>query len=295
MNCITLDLDSRKGFQNCLLTIITLPYIKLGQARLVPRASVTAVAFGMGMFSGQKEGRHRPFAVITESRANDIMLRFHDCCQNYREITKNQESVQKLKQPVFDEITVLLAARYELNFTWNDISSLWFLCKQEASLFNITDQACGLFTEDEVNLLEWTDDMETFILRGYGNSLNYRMGVPLLEDVISSMEQAIIANKEGHAAGSYEKARLWFAHAETLVPFSCLIGLFIDEFGVENSFVELVVVAYLSCVLESAFTALEGLTKQSFLCELVNRVHKAVTAHWLKFSFNDRPLHDLIQ
>ncbi|KAI3502615.1 hypothetical protein L1887_30805 [Cichorium endivia] len=251
--------------------------------RFKERASATAVAFGMGMFSGQKEGRHRPFAVITESRANDIMLRFHDCCQNYREITKNQESVQKLKQHVFDEITVLLAARYELNFTWNDISSLWFLCKQEASLFNITDQACGLFTEDEVNLLEWTDDMETFILRGYGNSLNYRMGVPLLEDVISSMEQAIIANKEGHAAGSYEKARLWFAHAETLV----LIEIYITIFAR--------VMAYLSCVLESAFTALEGLTKQSFLCELVNRVHKAVTAHWLKFSFNDRPLHDLIQ
>ncbi|XP_023751985.1 exocyst complex component SEC10a [Lactuca sativa] len=46
------------------------------------------------------------------------------------------------------------------------------------------------------------------------------------------------------------------------------------------------VVAYLSRMLESAFTALEGLNKQSFLSELGNRVHKAVTTHWLKFSFN---------
>jgi len=45
-------------------------------------------------------------------------------------------------------------------------------------------------------LLEWTDDLEMFILKGYGKSLNYRMGVPLLEDVFQSMEQAIIA-KEG--------------------------------------------------------------------------------------------------
>ncbi|KAI3699059.1 hypothetical protein L2E82_43062 [Cichorium intybus] len=52
--------------------------------RFKERASATAVAFGMGMFSGQKEGRHQPFAVIIESRANDIMLRFHDRCQNYR-------------------------------------------------------------------------------------------------------------------------------------------------------------------------------------------------------------------
>lgn len=46
-------------------------------------------------------------------------------------------------------------------------------------------------------LLEWTDDLELFILKGYGNALNYRMGMPLLEDVIQSMEQAIKA-KEGN-------------------------------------------------------------------------------------------------
>lgn len=44
--------------------------------------------------------------------------------------------------------------------------------------------------------MEWTDDLEVFIVKGYGNSLNYRMGVPLLEDVIQSMEEAIKA-KEG--------------------------------------------------------------------------------------------------
>ncbi|PWA66511.1 exocyst complex component Sec10-like protein [Artemisia annua] len=42
------------------------------------------------------------------------------------------------------------------------------------------------------------------------------------------------------------------------------------------------VVAYLSRVL----TAVEGLNKQSFLTELGNRLHKVLTTHWLKFSFN---------
>nr|XP_043634793.1 multiple inositol polyphosphate phosphatase 1 [Erigeron canadensis] len=202
------------------------------RATQIPRASASAVAFGMGMFSGKGKlgaGKHRAFAVLSESRASDIMLRFHDCCQNYKAYRKHQEpAVYKLKEPVFDEITRSLAARYELNFTIKDTTTLWFLCKQEAALLNITDQACGLFSNDEINLLEWTDDLEMFIVKGYGNSLNYRMGVPLLEDVLSSMEQAIKAKEEGHAPGSYEKARLRFAHAETLVPFSCLIGLFLE-------------------------------------------------------------------
>ncbi|KAL8540425.1 hypothetical protein ACS0TY_001868 [Phlomoides rotata] len=46
------------------------------------------------------------------------------------------------------------------------------------------------------------------------------------------------------------------------------------------------VVAYLSRVLESAFTALEGLNKQSFLTELGNRLHKGLLNHWQKFTFN---------
>ena len=46
-------------------------------------------------------------------------------------------------------------------------------------------------------MLEWADDLEVFILKGYGNSLNYKMGVPLLEDVLHSMEEAIKA-REGN-------------------------------------------------------------------------------------------------
>ncbi|KAL2526666.1 histidine acid phosphatase family protein [Abeliophyllum distichum] len=202
------------------------------KATQVSRASASAVAFGMGLFSGRGNlgsGRHRAFAVTSESRASDTMLRFHDCCQNYKTFRKSREPfVDKLKEPVLDEITQVLVKRLGLNFTRQDISSLWFLCKQEASLLNTTDQACALFSPSEVSLLEWADDLELFILKGYGNSLNYRMGVPLLEDVIQSMEEAIKAREEGLVPGSYEMARLRFAHAETLLPFSCLIGLFLD-------------------------------------------------------------------
>ncbi|KAL8114109.1 exocyst complex component SEC10b [Apium graveolens] len=46
------------------------------------------------------------------------------------------------------------------------------------------------------------------------------------------------------------------------------------------------VVAYLSRVLEAAFTALDGLNKQAFLTELGNRLHKGLLNHWQKFTFN---------
>ncbi|XP_050210441.1 uncharacterized protein LOC126660804 [Mercurialis annua] len=203
------------------------------KATQVARASASAVAFGIGLFSDKGSlgpGNHRAFSVISESRASDIMLRFHDCCENYKAFRKSQEpAVDKLKEPILDEITAALVSRYGLSFTRKDTSSLWFLCKQEASLLNMTNQACSLFNSSEVALLGWTDDLEVFLLKGYGKSINYHMGVPLLKDVFHSMEQAIKAHEEKHAPGSYEKARLRFAHAETLIPFSCLLGLFLDE------------------------------------------------------------------
>ncbi|KAL2932372.1 Multiple inositol polyphosphate phosphatase 1 [Bienertia sinuspersici] len=202
------------------------------KATQVPRASASAVAFSMGLFSGKGSlgpGKHRAFAVSTESRASDILLRFFDTCQSYKNYRKNEEpAVDKLKRPVFDEITHALSERHGLNFTEQDTSSLWFLCKQEASLLDITDQACGLFNPTELALLEWTDDLEGFILKGYGKSVNYRMGLPLLKDVVESMELGIKAYEEALPSGSYEKARLRFAHAETVVPFSCLLGLFLQ-------------------------------------------------------------------
>ncbi|KAM7271184.1 hypothetical protein ACFE04_030398 [Oxalis oulophora] len=225
------------------------------KATQIPRASASAVAFGTGFFSQRGSlgpGRHRAFSVTSENRASDLVLRFFESCQNYKgvvivisqehlvhssyllvsvkkEYRKGQEpAVSKLKEPLLDEITSALVKRYELNFNRQDTASLWFLCKQEASLLDITDQSCALFKPSEVALLEWTDDLEVFLLKGYGQSINYRMGVPLLRDVIQSMDQAIQAKEEKHAPGSYEKARLRFAHAETVVPFTCLLGLFLD-------------------------------------------------------------------
>lgn len=38
--------------------------------------------------------------------------------------------MDKLKEPTLSEITSSLTSRYQLNFTVQDVASLWFLCKQ---------------------------------------------------------------------------------------------------------------------------------------------------------------------
>ncbi|KAL6003112.1 hypothetical protein ACLOJK_023335 [Asimina triloba] len=57
------------------------------RATQVPRASASAIAFGMGLFTGKGDlglGKHHAFAVTSESRASDMNLRFFDSCTTYK-------------------------------------------------------------------------------------------------------------------------------------------------------------------------------------------------------------------
>ena len=53
--------------------------------------------------------------------------------QDFRK--KQEPDVGKRKEPILDEITSSLVSRYMLNFTRQDTSSLWFLCKQVITFF----------------------------------------------------------------------------------------------------------------------------------------------------------------
>ncbi|XP_024363321.1 uncharacterized protein [Physcomitrium patens] len=204
-------------------------------ATQVGRSSASSVAFGMGMFAGQGTlgaGKQRAFSVITESKGHDVHLRFHDTCMAYKESKKlRKPKVAGWQAGVYDLVAKSVQGRYSLAVNNSDVATLWLLCKNEASLLDIVDQACGMFTTEEIEWLEWADDLGTHHLKGYGDTLNYRMGVPLLNDVVKTMDRVIA---DAQSKKTTEKARLRFAHAETVIPFSCLLGLFLEGTDIKS-------------------------------------------------------------
>lgn len=101
------------------------------------------------------------------------------------------------------------------------IGSLWEVCQMEASLLDGDElRFCQLFTEPEIELLEWSSDFEKFLRSGNGNSINCCLAMPLLEHLITSLEDA----QQGKLQEG-KLVRLYFAHAETLLPLACLLGL----------------------------------------------------------------------
>ncbi|MCO5588386.1 hypothetical protein L7F22_042341 [Adiantum nelumboides] len=218
------------------------PDLYMISATQVPRSAASAVAFGMGLFAGEGTlgpGYHRAFSVISDSRTHDTHLRFYESCSAYQESKAKSKPVVAAMQDDFHiHIASSLKERYLFNITKEDIPTLWFLCKQEAAALDIVDRSCSLFTKDDVEMLEWADDVEVHKLKGYGESINYRMGIPLLTNVLDSMERVIAASNDGHPWNAVEKAHLRFAHAETVIPFICLLGLFLDEGEVEKILME---------------------------------------------------------
>jgi hypothetical protein len=47
----------------------------------------------------------------------------------------------------------------------------------------------------QIKLLVWADDLQMHHLKGYGDILNYHMRVPLLKDVVQSMDRAMATLK----------------------------------------------------------------------------------------------------
>ncbi|CAI5517732.1 unnamed protein product [Closterium sp. Naga37s-1] len=185
-----------------------------------------------------------------------------------------------------------------VDLTAYDVSGLWLQCKHEAGVLlrggggdgregadegdhqGSASRACGLFSARHLAVLEWIDDVDTFMQKGYGREINYHMGLNLLQELSERMVNARLRRlweegrlvgvegegvggvgrvagsgkvereegkegegdgrvgkrgkkgkkgkkeKDGWRDGVRERAALHFGHAETVIPFACLLGLY---------------------------------------------------------------------
>lgn len=86
------------------------------------------------------------------------------------------------------------------------------------ALFDDSEHFCQLFEESDAKIFEYVNDLSDYWTKGYGNSINYQIACPLLKDIFRDLE-----TENG-------KASLRFAHAETILPLTSLLGLYKDDF-----------------------------------------------------------------
>jgi multiple inositol-polyphosphate phosphatase/2,3-bisphosphoglycerate 3-phosphatase len=205
------------------------------QSTQVSRTGLSANSFSFGLFEGRGKigvAKFDPFFIWNTNQSQDYLLRFFDVCTNYRQhVYKNKTAAPESKlygnmilPPMAQKLTV------RLNVTgWilsaDDVETLWALCGFQVSAQNISDQFCSFFDEEDVLQLNYMADIETYWIKGYGYPITSTMPCLLFADFISAMENVIHNSVGVHAL----RANLRFAHAETLMPFLALLGMFKDD------------------------------------------------------------------
>lgn len=173
-----------------------------------------------------KHGCNTTYTIHARPKHQDPVLRFFDMCPAYDEYVAQIDAdfMNGWKQQEWCAHIPRLAEGLGVDpgmLTGRHVDALWHLCQQEAGLWNITHRACSLFPSQEAQHMEWVDDVQLFMRKGAASPVAYQMAAPLLADIATSLQEA--------AAGIGRPglhAKLSFAHAETIVPLACLLGLF---------------------------------------------------------------------
>lgn len=192
------------------------------------RTAQSASAFGNAMVDDRGA---TPIAVLSQSREDDVVLRFFDNCPRYaKEVRDNPRATAEADAWLDANLGALakrVAARTGLRaplLVRNPaaLGTMWSACQSEYVVRDDTAHWCSVFGAEDARILEFYDDLAAYHVKAYGNALNSQIAAPLLADVVASLRRNAAAAKPDDAP---VRANLRFAHAETTLPLAALLGL----------------------------------------------------------------------
>ena len=187
-------------------------------------------------FCGGMTEKNIPVAIASESKGMDRKLRFFDSCPKYTHDVKENSATLDESNAFFTAHQGEVARRvsYKTGIPLSKLNkavleSMWGACQSEVAVHDNANNWCSIFTEEDAEIFEFTYDLESYYTKGYGRDISYQIASPLFSDMVASIDDIVAnwgANDEGDVL---PKARLRFAHAETVMPFLALLGFYEDK------------------------------------------------------------------
>lgn len=210
------------------------PDVYVMQSTQVSRAGVSASAFAQGYLQGQGNlgpNHFEPTFIYSDTDTLDI-LRFFDNCPLYTQLLDNGTldaiEAEKYTNQQYPAIAQRVATALGVSGVWNitidQLDSMLTACAFEVSAFNKLDGWCPLFSPDDINAFEYVDDLENYQQVAYGSGIGYKISAVLLQSIVETMDGVISGDLD------LQLAYLRFAHAEDIMPFTALLGLFKDSY-----------------------------------------------------------------
>jgi len=96
--------------------------------------------------------------------------------------------------------------------------------------------------ETSIEVFNYVEDLDSYWEKGYGYRINYEIACPLMvnfddamQDVIDYWNAVASGKVPPQISPNVQRMSLRFAHAETIIPFVSLLGLFKDDFVLRSN------------------------------------------------------------
>lgn len=197
------------------------------------RTKASAIEFAKGVF-GKKDAQNVWYQTPTTP---DPLLRFYKSCQKWKqEVDDNPEAI--IERTLFEQTNEFLSMiksvsdrlGFEKTLNLTDINMLYTMCSFEKAWRPKKLSAwCAVFSEEDLEIMEYREDLDYYYQDGYGYEINYEQACPIIKDVHDRFRE--VTTK----ANSVAKGVFYFSHSGTLLKVLARLGLFEDSIALKHS------------------------------------------------------------
>uniref|UniRef100_A0A2M4BLH7 Multiple inositol polyphosphate phosphatase 1 n=1 Tax=Anopheles marajoara TaxID=58244 RepID=A0A2M4BLH7_9DIPT len=157
------------------------------------RTEATFKAFVEGLFGTEESKRVQPEPATSPDR----LLRPYDDCEDYQnnnarqERDENGEANMFLRTPVYTSAVWDISQRlgFRHNLSTEQIDAMWGICRFEQAWFlSRPSPFCAAFTEEQVRVLEYREDLGYYYTDNYGYEYAPNLACHVAADMLKHLE-----------------------------------------------------------------------------------------------------------
>lgn len=183
------------------------------------RTRSSAEAFAQGLFPNDY-GK-----IQLEGMTNDEVLQFHKNCKEYVKKCNSSLDLKELKEfengPVVEKLVQSISKRLGFSVDKDEIDLLYKACSFGHALEE-DDAWCSVFSQDELKVLEYENDLDDYYKDAYGNAINHEQACPVAKHITELF-------RSSSSSPNGQKVILHFSHAGAVKKVYPMFGLFRDK------------------------------------------------------------------
>jgi len=164
---------------------------------------------------------------------HDPLIRFYKICDAWiRDVKKNKNANKErdlFEQSSTMKDTIESVSKYVgLNLTLSDVDMMYVTCNFDLAWSrNHESPWCHVFTDYDLKVMEYREDLEYYWIDGPGHSINSQPACVLMEDVIKIFDDI--------SKGNDQRGTFYFTHSGTILKLLTHLKLYNDEESLKSS------------------------------------------------------------